>query len=387
MPVVDLQRRLREIGRIRMGEKRVSQKGREYPAATDTFRFTCASRGILEQMAAVVGGNVEPWENAPGGDQWQLRSQAREIGVVVPPVDEPFSQFYELWSAAGCQRRCDGERATVAVEQGDEIAMRERKCVCDPDDRECKLTTRASFILPWAPGIGVWRLESHGYNAAVELTGTLSYLARQASQGVYMECLLRLDKREKRVPGQPTNEYVVPVLDTDATPAQLMAGGMEPSTAPQIAPHGRPALPAGSPPPNGDGARFEDPQAPASGEPGWGTPPPPPSGEAARRGAPEPKLITEAQRRRLFAIAKEHGVATERVKEVVKARTGQDSSKQIPVDSYEQVVDDVRAVALGLDGEQADDATQPAPTWRGDPDDPREPEQPDVIEGQEALPT
>lgn len=342
-PVVDLQRRMREIGRIRMGEKRISKGGKEYPAALETFRFTSSSRGILDAMATAVGGEVRVWE-----DQFELASSAREIAVVVPPMDEPFSQWYELWSAAGCQRRCDGERATVATERGDEIVMSERKCVCDPDKRDCKLTTRASFILPWAPGIGVWRLESHGYNAAVELTGTLSYLARQASQGVYMECRLRLEKREKRVPGQPTNEYVVPVLDTDATPAQLMAG--EPlQTQPQIASRERPALPAGGPAPEGESAQFEDPAAPTDSTPSWGSTPPPPSGESAKRAEPEPdeRNITEAQRKRLFAIAGKRGVTNDQVKAIVLDLTGQDSSNGITRAKYESVVSAVEAAGEG----------------------------------------
>lgn len=346
MPVVDLQRRLREIGRIRLGEKRISKNGREYPAAIDRFRFTCPSRGVLEIMADAVGGDVAEWSAAPGGPQWQLYSQSSEIVVAIPPSDEPFSQFYELWSAAGCQRRCDGERATIAVERNNEIVMSECKCACNPENRECKLTTRAAFILPWAPGIGVWRMESHGYNAAVELTGTLSYLARQAAQGVYMECRLRLEKREKRVPGKPANEYVVPVLDTDATPAQLMAG--EPvQTQPQLQSRERPALPAAGAAPTGDGAQFTDPARETTGGPNWGSAPPPPTGEAAKRqedpGSDDDGLISEAQRRRLFAIAKDAGATTEWVKSVVADLTGQDSTKKIPRDRYESVVAAVEA--------------------------------------------
>ena len=151
-PVVDLQRRLRELGRIRMGEQRVSSRGKSYPAALDRFRFTSPSRGILDGMVATVGGQVREWQDAPGeAPQWELYSDASEIVAACPPVEEPYSQWYELWSAAGCQRRCNGERATVAVQQGDQVVMRERSCLCNPDERECKLTTRASVILPWAP--------------------------------------------------------------------------------------------------------------------------------------------------------------------------------------------------------------------------------------------
>lgn len=328
-PVLDLQIRFREIGRIRMGEKRVSRNGKEYPAAMDRFRFTSPSRGVLEGMARVVGGEVTEWADAPGGGQWQLYAETSEIAVVIPPTDEPFSQWYELWSGAGCQRRCNGVKATVAVKQGQgedaPIVMRERDCMCDEDNRECKLTTRASFILPWAPGIGVWRLESHGYYAAVELTGTLSYLARQAAQGVYLECILRLDKREKRVPGQPTSTYVVPVLDTEATPAQLLAGTMPPSTQPEIGPSGRPALPSGAALP-AQAESFTEPGRPSSSEVGWGTPPPPPSGDAAKREqeppAPTSVGISQTDRARLFATSGEIGVDATAVRNIARMVLG-----------------------------------------------------------------
>src|SRR5690606_4266568 len=112
-----------------------------------------------------------------------------QLPISIPPMEEPYSQWYELWSGAGCQRRCDGRTAMVAT---DKQGMRERSCVCDPDARECKLTTRASVILPDVPGIGVWTLESHGFNAAAELTGTLQLLAQAASRGVFIEAVLRL---------------------------------------------------------------------------------------------------------------------------------------------------------------------------------------------------
>lgn len=336
-PVLDLQVRFREIGRIRMGEKRTSRAGKPYPAAIERFRFTSPSRGVLQGMAQVVGGDVAEWTDAPGGAQWQLYAETGQIAVVIPPSDEPYSQWYELWSGAGCQRRCNGVRATVAVKQGSgddaPVVMREQACVCDEEARECKLTTRASFILPWAPGIGVWRLESHGYNAAVELTGTLAYLARQAAQGVYLECTLRLDKREKRVPGKPTNEYVVPVLDTEATPAQLLAGTMPPAAQLSEAPSGRPALPsggAGLPP---QAPAFTDPAQGDRGGPAWGAPPPPPSGESARREGTAPAApvgLSDSERGGLFARASQLDVDSITVRNIARVLFGHGVSAMSP---------------------------------------------------------
>jgi hypothetical protein len=53
-------------------------------------------------------------------------------------------------------------------------------------------------------------------------------------------------------------------------------------------------------------------------------------------------LISEAQRRRLFAVANEAGTSIEYVRSVVLDLTGQESTKAIPVERYDAVVAAVR---------------------------------------------
>lgn len=348
-PVLDIQRRMRTLGKIRMGDK----GGRGQPQRLTEFRITSPSRQLVLAVASLYGGECREWKGAPDGEQWEVYTKTAQLPIAIPPSAEPYSQWYELWSAAGCTRRCDGVTATVATEsQG----MRERSCVCDADNRECKLTTRASVMLPDVPGVGVWTLESHGYNAAVEMTGALQLLGQAASQGVFIEAVLRLEQRSKRVPGQPVSRFVVPVIDLpELTVGQLMAGGASlPSATPVAAPSGRPALPSGAPalpattgmaidpgqderpptpePPSGD--------APAD-EPGWGTTPTPPSGEAARRSASsagnDTRPITQPQRKRMWAIAKSAGAGEDRVRELVKKHTGQESTEAIERWQYELI--------------------------------------------------
>lgn len=58
------------------------------------------------------------------------------------------------------------------------------------------------------------------------------------------------------------------------------------------------------------------------------------------------RYATEAQRKRLFAIAKEHGVEGPRLKEIVEHVTGQGSTAQIPADQYDAVVKAVELEAV-----------------------------------------
>lgn len=205
-PIYDLQRKMRELGRIRTGIQVDDGQGRIRASSLDTFRLTSPIRRYIDAAAEAYGGRVEPWEQ-----QWQVITTAPAIDIVIPP-GEPVSQWYELWKAGGCQRRCDGR-----VEQ-----LSGQPCLCPKgearvalakDGRACKITTRVSVILPAIPDLGVWRLESHGYYAGVELAGAAEVLSAATAQGVLVRARLRLDERVKKVPGQPPNRYRVPVLE------------------------------------------------------------------------------------------------------------------------------------------------------------------------------
>lgn len=197
-PIV-LQRRLREVGRIRIGEKKVSAKGKTYPAKLSTFRFTSRDEQIIRRVAELLGGTPEPWE-AEG--QWQVATPSSSIEVVLPPPDVAFSQYLELWSAGGCLRRCDGVREL----------LKDTDCICDADARECKPHTRLSVMLPDLPGIGLWRIDTGGFNAAAELQGAIE-LARTYG-APYLPARLRVEVRKDKKDGK-TREYPVPVLDLD----------------------------------------------------------------------------------------------------------------------------------------------------------------------------
>lgn len=211
-----LQRRLAEVGRIRIGETKVSKNGKTYPSKLDRLRFTSASQQLLEQVAAAYGGEVREWTPANGGaTQWEVITDTDRVPVIVPPAS--VSQYMESWSGGGCQRRCDGETEMLSGEG----------CICTRTEQMlCKPTTRLSVMLRDIPGLGVWRLESHGWNAAAELPDTAEFLARA---GGYIPASLYL-KPQRSVSGGQTRDWMVPALEVEGiTPAQLLAGGSGPA--------------------------------------------------------------------------------------------------------------------------------------------------------------
>lgn len=211
MAIVDLQRRARELGRIRIGQLVTGANGKLRPEKLDRFRLTSASRELLEMVANLYGGTVNAWTPMGGGPAaFEVVTESTRLPVLVPP--QPVSQYYELWSGGGCQRRCDGVTELLT----------DKPCICgpNPEEKACKPTTRLNVILRDIEGIGVWRLESHGWHSAVELPDVADFLAQ--SKG-YIEAHLALEERVSKKDGK-TKRFMVPTLEVSVTPSQLMAG-------------------------------------------------------------------------------------------------------------------------------------------------------------------
>lgn len=280
MPIVILeeQRRFRELGRIRLGERepvmvksgpkagqQVVKDGKPVfrPKRLADFRLTSPWRHLLEAAQAVYGGEVRPWNPSEGRNEFELATGRPDIDVLVPPGDV-LSQWLEEWSGGGCQRRCDGRRMIVA--QGKSA---DRACQCDPDGtlgitddaRKCKPYTRLLLMVPELPDLGVWRVESHGVNAALELGRAIELTELATRRGVILPAVLRIEAREVRRPGEPTKRFVVPTLgfrhglgDTlaalgfgDSKGLAMLPGAQAVQTRPALNAGGTPPLSEGDP--------------------------------------------------------------------------------------------------------------------------------------------
>ena len=220
MPIIDIQRRLREAGRIRLGVKVPMSGGKTRPGKIESFRFTSGDERAIKEIANLYGGEVTKWDDAPVGDQWQVTTESTSLDVIVPPVDLSFTQWMETWSGGGCTKRCDGQTNVLT----------DKPCSCDPDNPTCKPTTRLGVIIMALQGIGVWRLETHGWNSAQELTGTIEVLRSVQSRGAMIPARLMLDQRQAKKDGK-THNFVVPVLDLQLSVAALTNGA---SVGPQL---------------------------------------------------------------------------------------------------------------------------------------------------------
>lgn len=203
MPILTTQRRMIEVGRLRLGVR--GNKGQ--PEKLSTWRATSPSRNLIETLASIHGGKVNPWKpSASSMSQWEVITDSTELDVVVAP-GQVLSAWYEMWTGSGCARRCDGIRETIQDEP----------CLCPVDaterkalaakGRACRPTTRLSVILKDCPAIGLWRVESHGESAECELAGAAELLDYASQNGIFLPAILRADSRSSG-----RNKYVVPML-------------------------------------------------------------------------------------------------------------------------------------------------------------------------------
>lgn len=221
MPILDLQQRLREAGRIRLGDRGGRNRA---PRKLSAFRLTSPDREPLDVAARLWGGTVEPWDEQAG--QWEVHTEARSLPVRVPPEQFSFSQWYELWSGGGCQRRCDGRWDNI----------RDCACDCDPTARgkdpkgTCAPHTRLSLLLPDLPSSGIWRLDTQGFAAATELAGAIAVCSEAFARGVWLPGRLILTDRQGRDGQGRTTRFVVPALDFDArvmSAPEVSSGGWD----------------------------------------------------------------------------------------------------------------------------------------------------------------
>jgi len=221
--LVNRQRQLAEQGRLRLGYT-VPGERRPRPVRSETWVVTSHSEDYVARAAELWGGEVHQWQpQGHGTPQRRGITQAKQIDAILPP-GEPLMQAYEMWSAGGCQRRCDG-----ATEQftgspclcigkfGDKWYEQAKGVVCDT-------VSRLKVILPDMPGMGSWRVDTGSFYAADEMAGMIEVIRATVGDRELIPVRLRIEPRTSTNGGQ-TKQFVVPVLELRGVTAGELLGG------------------------------------------------------------------------------------------------------------------------------------------------------------------
>lgn len=201
VPIHELNRRIPEAGRIRLGQK--GDKGQ--PQKLARFRFTSANKDALDKLSVLYGGLVKPWPGAPTPGQSQLIIDSPKVRITLPPDPLGDGPIYEMWSGGGNQRRCDGIECMIPT------STEPVPCICKAQERlDCKVTTRLNVILRDIPFAGVWRIESHGWHSAHEWPGSVDLILLLQARGL-AQGELAVEER-KSVANGLTRRFNVAVL-------------------------------------------------------------------------------------------------------------------------------------------------------------------------------
>jgi hypothetical protein len=229
-PIGQIERRLPQAGRIRLGEK-----GAKGPKALAKFRFSSSDRTALVKIAELYGGEPKAWREPKTDDAFELYTEASEIEVVLPP--DCYTAAYELWGGAGLVRRCDGENCVVQVPGPDGPEPVERPCVCEAKgEEECDPRQRLRVVLPEVRFFGVWRLDTNSWHAAQELP-TMIEMIEMVDGGRHLtKAVLRIEKRHRVLmtsKGPRRKNYNVPCLGFAESIVGLAAGQGRLAAGPQ----------------------------------------------------------------------------------------------------------------------------------------------------------
>jgi len=235
--LLNIQRRAAEHGRLRTGYTQGNK-----PMRSSTWVITSHSEEHIRTAAGLWGGEPQSWTPLNSKiEQWRVITKASAIEALITPGD-PLNQYNELWSAGGCQRRCDG--ATELLSR--------QPCVCarqfgedwhaQPKGRVCSATSRLNVMLPDLSGMGMWRAETHSFYAASEWGGMVDMVLAGTDGRGFVPVTLRIEPRQVIRDGQTKKFPVVVVELRGITPRQALAGPI--STALALDPTGSRAVAA-----------------------------------------------------------------------------------------------------------------------------------------------
>ncbi len=169
------QLRLPRRGKIRLGEKKVSEKtGKEYPSALDFFMCP-------DEVKEIYG------------------EQPRKLDIMIPmeETESFFPQHYKQYgSSAGLVCKGDGETATLMEEDSmKEIECQGQECQYY-QEKSCRRVGNLQVILPKVKGLGVYQIDTSSRNSIVNLNSGLKMLRGMLGRISWIPLVLEVKMQE-----------------------------------------------------------------------------------------------------------------------------------------------------------------------------------------------
>ncbi len=215
MPIKNLSeiRRLPRMGKIRLGIKKVSSKGVEYPAEIDYFK--------------IDPGTPAKEENEKIAREFHklYGEKPKQINIMFPTSnpEEIFPQYYKRYGqSTSLQCKGDGIEATCSAEEFaeglDEVRKSDLglpvvKCLgreCSYyKNKKCSESATLQILLPELPGAGVWQITTGSFYSITNINSCLEFIKSVA--GRFHMIPLKLERRpqETQFEGQKRTHYIL----------------------------------------------------------------------------------------------------------------------------------------------------------------------------------
>ena len=225
MPIAGLTDNYRfdRMGKIRLGEKRKNEKGKEYPYELSYFKLDPGTPSEEHRDALIA-----EFKKLYGDEPTRIK--------IMFPVSDPeviMPTYLKRYTRAGLQCKgdnvtaiCMNEKAAKGLEViGDANGMIEVKCDKETCPyyiaKDCKQNATLNVLLPDMPGLGVWQIITTSGNSIRNINGALAMI--QAKAGHINMIPVWLERREEETvnPEAGKQTHHIMHIDSDLRLADL----------------------------------------------------------------------------------------------------------------------------------------------------------------------
>jgi hypothetical protein len=321
--------RMPRLGKIRLGIKVKNAKGVEYPKDVDYF--VCPP-----EVQAIYG------------------EKPKELDVLIPSTDPSlyFPQALKWYKGARLVCKGNGETATrIDTTTGN---MFEMACPCehlkDPQTNpkgECTPRANLMVILPKVSMGGAYQVDSGSNNNIINLNSTLAWIQSMLGRVAWVPLTLKRVPTKIQTPDGTTTKALLQLefkgnMQDAAALRQAdwisIQGGSAPAALPpHVIDDDGPADVTAEVVDEKTGEVIEQ---GAEREPGADESEGKAEDAGAIKDAPPPVFdrITDALRKKLFAVAREKSVKEDWIKETIKERFGKDSTKDLTIAEADELL-------------------------------------------------
>jgi hypothetical protein len=171
-------RRLPRLGKIRLGIKKKTAEGKEYPVEVDYFVFDPQTVSELENKNL-----TDSFHKLFGEKPKQLR-----IMIPLPETEAFFPQYYKRYGGKvlkckgdGLEAECISEDFSTGLEKiglgefGIKVKCKGQECGYYKE-KKCTESASISFLIPELPGAGVWQITTGSFHSIVSLNSSLDMI-------------------------------------------------------------------------------------------------------------------------------------------------------------------------------------------------------------------